>query len=160
MVRRGYAEFHYWIAAITISFIPMGLLRRIIKGIEAAFARRSPAPEDEDPSLRVTREAAIETARSMAARDLCETESAITYVGFVAAFDDYARCAFLPDDKGWVFQFATLPQEERLLDEKITDEQIIAAARRGNRINAIRMYRNKYGASLAEAVEGLRRLEG
>jgi hypothetical protein len=107
----------------------------------------------------LTRDEAVRAARAQATRDLVESESSISYVAFVPDLQDYCLCEYrLEPPYGWMFSCRMLPQEQRHPSEQITDLHIAQVARSGNRIAAIRLYRGKYGASLAEGTAGVERL--
>ena len=118
-----------------------------------------PDEEDEYQMQYVTREQAIAAAREEAVRDLSESESVISYVAFVPGLQDFCRCEFrFEPPNGWVESCRMLTQQERTPEEQITDDRIRAAARSGNLISAIRLYRGKHGVGLAEGKAGVERL--
>jgi len=115
---------------------------------------------EEDFEIKyVTRDEALEIARSQTVRDLTESESSISYVGFVPGVEDFCVCEFRYEaPHGWVQSCRVLREDERRPGEEITDAHIADVARSGNLISAIRLYRAKYGVGLAEgkaAVTGL-----
>ncbi len=108
----------------------------------------------------LTREAALEIARAQALRDLTETADCISYVGYVEILCDYCLCQFQPDiEQYWHFSCTALPFEDRQPTEQITDAHIVAVARDGKMLQAIRLYRCQYDTGLAEAKAGVSRLQ-
>src|SRR5262245_25238 len=115
--------------------------------------------EEEFEIEYLTREEALEIARSQALRDLSELDTKISYVAFVRDFEDYCYCEFTYDvSDGWVPSCRMLREGERLPEEQIADTHIARVAREGNIVSAIRLYRGKYGVGLAEGKAGVRRL--
>ena len=120
-----------------------------------------PDQEDEFQMEYVTRDQAIAAAREQAARDLCESESVISYVAFVPALQDFCRCEFrFEPPRGWVHSCRMLTPEERRPEERITDDRIRTVAQSGHLIAAIRLYRAKHGVGLAEGKAAIERLLG
>jgi hypothetical protein len=118
-----------------------------------------PDQEDEYQIEYLTREQALAAAREQATRDLTESESVISYVAFVPGFEDYCRCEFrFEPPHGWAQSCRMLTTAERTPDEQITDDRILAVARSGNVISAIRLYRGLHGVGLAEGKAGVERL--
>ena len=120
---------------------------------------RVPDEDDEFQVEYLSREEALAAARERATRDLVESESVISYVAFVAGLEDFCRCEFrFEPPHGWVQSGRMLGPAERTPDERITDDRIRAAARTGNVISAIRLYRGLHGVGLAEGKAGVERL--
>jgi hypothetical protein len=114
--------------------------------------------DDFDGVERFTREQALETAGAEVLRGLSVSEVSIRYVAFVPEFEDYCLCEFVREDEGWVKVIRTLPPSERLVGEEITDDRIIALARSGNKIFAIRLFRAKHQVGLREGMLGVESL--
>ena len=115
--------------------------------------------EDEYQIEYVTREQAIAAAREQATRDLAESDPVISYVAFVPGLEDYCHCEFrFEAPHGWAQSCRMLTPAERTPDEQITDDRILAVARAGNLISAIRLYRGLHGVGLAEGKAGVERL--
>lgn len=98
-------------------------------------------------------------AQSTASRDLRETETAISFVGYSNALADY--CFFelrrqAPD--AWTVTLRSLTSEERLPDEEISDTKITQLARSGNLLGAIRLFRTKHEVGLTQAKAGVEHL--
>ncbi len=112
--------------------------------------------DDEYTPQYVTREEAVAQASEMAERDLVIGESEISFVSFVPVLGDYCRSIFERVEVGqWQLSSRSLRSDEREPHELITDEAIVALARDGKTIGAIRLYRTKYDCDLAEAKRGL-----
>jgi hypothetical protein len=115
--------------------------------------------EEDFETEYLTREQALEIARSQALRNLSESDTKISYVAFMADFEDYCYCEFtyeVPD--GWVFSCQMLREEARQPEEQITDAHILRVVREGNLLSAIRLYRGKYGVGLTEGKAEVERL--
>lgn len=109
----------------------------------------------------LTRQEAVDYARSLAKRDLVETSTRITFVAYSDFFHD--QCWFEINEvrsENWEVSFRSLTDDERADDERIHDDQIRQLAETGQKIAAIRLYRSKYHADLAKAkaaVEAMQR---
>ena len=113
--------------------------------------------DDVEPRY-VSYDEAVITARAGALRDLHVTDKLISYVGCDES-GDLSHCEFRYEPgSGWVLCSRLLLPSERLPGEEITDEKIVELAARGDQLRALRLYRAKYRAGLAEAVAGLKRL--
>ena len=107
---------------------------------------------------RFTQEQALEAAGAEVLRGLSVSEASIRYVAFVPEFEDYCLCEFVREDQGWVKAIRFLPLSERLAGEEIKDDRIIALARSGNRVLAIRLFRAKHQVGLREGTLGVESL--
>jgi hypothetical protein len=115
---------------------------------------------DEVEPRYVSYDEAVTTARAGALRDLHVTDHLISYVGRDEC-GDLSHCEFRYEPgSGWALWSRLLLSSERLPGEEITDAKIVELAAAGDQLRALRLYRTKYGAGLAEAVAGLKRLRG
>lgn len=79
-------------------------------------------------------------------------------MAFVADLDDYCLCEFVQEEGGWVKTVRVLRNDERAPGEEIPNTHIIALARAGNLLSAIRLYRAKHEVGLAEGKAGVEAL--
>lgn len=114
--------------------------------------------EEESEIEYLPRDEAVSVARAEALRDFVVSADSIRYVAFVSDFDDYCYCEFVEEEGGWIKTIRLLTNKERLPGEEIPDTRIIALAKMGRRIEAIRLYRTKYEVDLAEGVAGVKAL--
>jgi hypothetical protein len=106
--------------------------------------------------MDATFQTALVEAQSLPHRDLSVTESQITCIAYVPELRDFFRCCWRAESvPPWQLSCEPLPPSERFAEELIQDSHIVAAAREGDRILALRLYRLKYSADLATAVRGL-----
>jgi hypothetical protein len=111
-----------------------------------------------DEVERFTQDQALAAANAEAMRDLSISDDSIRYVTVVLDFDDYCLCEFVREYEGWLKIIRLLTPVERLPGEEILDHKIIAMARRGNMVSAIRLYRAKHQVGLLEGKIGVESL--
>lgn len=134
----------------------MNWLRRLFS--QNGYITASACEDDEDGFL--SREDGRAFAARECHRDLLETESVISYVRNAEDFDDFCRVqiSFDSQERG-TYTIQLLPLSEREPDEMLDDAKIADVARRGRRINAVRLYRHLHQCPLAEAIQGVAGLE-
>ena len=87
------------------------------------------------------------------------TEKSISYVAYWPEMEDYTHVEYILDERhGWMEMRRALLADERLPGEMFTDERILQVARMGKMIQAIRLYRIKYGVGLREGAAAVDRL--
>ncbi len=118
----------------------------------------NPDEEDDDEDGYLTRDEALQFAKENAIRDLLISGTRITYICYEKTFDDYCRAEITGEADQWTITLTALANEQRLADERITDEKIRLVAASGRIIGAIRLYRLKYGVGLLEGKQGVESL--
>jgi hypothetical protein len=102
-----------------------------------------------------SREEALSIAAAEASRGLTERADSISYICNLAEFHDYCLCEFVREKEGWIKTIRALTPAERLPGEEIEHSAIVALARSGNMISAVRLYRSKHQVGLKEAVDAV-----
>lgn len=103
----------------------------------------------------LTREQALAYVAAETVRNYEEDETSVKFIAFVPIQSDFCRCEWTKKEEGWTYLMRMLPNNERLPEEEIQDERIVQLALAGKRIDAIRLFRGKYDADLAQAVSAV-----